>query len=68
MDLAILREEYDLARRYTQSLYEDLSDSEIQWRPELQSSGIGWHLGHQAAVTHLLLRNLIAGEPSLNPQ
>jgi hypothetical protein len=33
MDLVILREEYDLARRYTQSLYEDLSESEAQWRP-----------------------------------
>ena len=67
MDLETLRVEYDLARRYTQSLYDDLSDSEIQWRPEPKSSGIGWHLGHQAAVTHLMLRNLIAGEPSLNP-
>ncbi len=67
MDLLILREEYDLARRYTQSLYADLSDTEAQWRPTPTSSSIAWHLGHQAAVTHLLLRNLIAAEPSLNP-
>jgi DinB superfamily len=67
MDLVILREEYALARRYTQSLYEDLSESEAQWRPAPRSSSIAWHLGHQAMVTHLLLRNLIAGEPSLYP-
>lgn len=68
MDLLTLREEYDLARRYTQSLYEDLSHAEASWRPQPKSSSIAWHLGHQAMVTHLLLRNLIAGEPSLHPQ
>ena len=68
MNLETLREEYDLARRYTESLYADLSQAEMQWRPEPKSSSIAWHLGHQAAVTHLLLRNLIAGEPSFNPQ
>ena len=67
MDLQSLRDEYDLARRYTQSLYEDLSEAQVQWRPTSQSSGIAWHLGHQAATNHLLLRNLIAAEPSLNP-
>ncbi len=68
MDLATLRDEYYLARRYTQSLYEDLSDFEVYWRPASKCSSIAWHLGHQAMVTHLLLRNLIAGEPSDNPQ
>jgi hypothetical protein len=68
MDLVILRDEYDLARRYTQSLYEDLSEAEVQWRPSPKSSGIAWHLGHQAAVNHFLMRNLIDAEPSLNPQ
>jgi DinB superfamily len=67
MDLVMLREEYDLARRYTQSLYADLSDTEVQWRPTPTSSSIAWHLGHQAAVTHLLVRNLISAEPSLDP-
>ena len=67
MDLVSLREEYELAQRYTHSLYADLSASETHWRPEPRSSSIAWHLGHQAMVTHLLLRNLIAGEPSLNP-
>ena len=68
MDLVALRDEYDLARRYTQSLYEDLSETDIQWRPSTTSSSIGWHLGHQAAVTHSLVRNLMNAEPSLNPQ
>jgi DinB superfamily len=67
MDLMMLRNEYDLAQRYTQSLYEDLCEEEVQWRPKPQSSGIAWHLGHQAAVTHFLMRNLLAAEPSLNP-
>jgi hypothetical protein len=68
MDLTILGAEYDWARRYTQSLYEDLDEAEVQWRPAPKSSGIAWHLGHQAAVNHFLLRNLIDAEPSLNPQ
>lgn len=68
MDLVALRDEYDLARRYTQRLYEDLSNEEVQWRPEPRSSSIAWHLGHQAAVTHMVLRNLVQAEPSLNPQ
>jgi hypothetical protein len=68
MDLGILRDEYELARRYTQSLYADLREAEVQWRPTPKSSGIAWHLGHQAAVNHFLVRNLLAAEPSLNPQ
>ena len=67
MDLQNLRDEYNLARRYTQSLYEDLSETQVQWRPSPTGSGIAWHLGHQAATNHVLLRNLIAAEPSLNP-
>src|SRR5262250_3138069 len=68
MELALLRDEYELARRYTQSLYADLCEAEVQWRPTPKSSGIAWHLGHQAAVNHFLMRNLLAAEPSLNPQ
>ena len=67
MDLDSLREEYDLARRYTQVLYEDLSEADAQWRPSPQSSSIAWHLGHQAATAHFVLRNLINAEASLNP-
>ena len=68
MNLEMLRYEYDQARRYTHSLYADLSEADVQWRPEPKSSGIGWHLGHQAAINHFLLRNLLAAESSLNPQ
>ena len=68
MNLVMLRDEYDLARRYTQSLYADLPEAAVHWRPAPQSSGIGWHLGHQAAVNHFFMRNVLAAEPSLNPQ
>ena len=68
MNLEMLRDEYDLARRYTQSLYADLPEAEVSWRPAPKSSGIGWHLGHQAAINHILVRNVLAAEPSLNPQ
>jgi len=67
MDLNSLRDEYDLARRYTQALVEDLSEADVQWRPSTQSSSIAWHLGHQAATAHFVLRNLINAEASLNP-
>ena len=68
MDLNILRDEYDLARRYTHSLYEDLSEADVQWRPVPKSSSIAWHLGHQAAAAHALVRNFIEAEASLNPR
>ena len=67
MDLATLREEYDLALRYTRGLYEDLPEADVQWRPIEKSSAIAWHLGHQAAVNHFLLRNLFDAEPSIEP-
>lgn len=66
MDLVTLCHEYDLARLYTQSLYEDLPELDVQWRPKPKSSAIAWHLGHQAAVNHFLLRNLFDAEPSIN--
>src|SRR5215510_6554410 len=68
MNLEMLRDEYDLARRYTQSLYADLPEADVYWRPAPKSSGIGWHLGHQAAINHFLVRNVLAAEPSCNPQ
>ena len=67
MDLVALRGEYDLARRHTRSLYEDLPEPDVQWRPKPKSSAIAWHLGHQAAVNHFLLRNLFDAEPSIEP-
>ena len=68
MDLVTLCDEYDLARLYTQSLYGDLPESDVQWRPKPKSSAIAWHLGHQAAVNHFLLRNLFDAEPSIEPR
>jgi hypothetical protein len=68
MNLAMLRDEYDRARHYTPSLFADLPEADVYWRPALQSSGIGWHRGHQAAVNQVLVRNVLAAEPGLNPQ
>ena len=54
--------EYDTALAYTDSLWKDLTVDEVHWRPHLDSSAIGWHLGHQAAVAHYMVRNLTAAE------
>jgi hypothetical protein len=59
--------EYERALGYTASLWHDLSEDEVRWRPHEQSSAIGWHLGHQAAVAHFMVRNLTAAEPSPDP-
>lgn len=59
--------EYDRALAYTDSLWLDLTDAEVRWRPHEESSAIGWHLGHQAAVAHFMIRNLTAAEPSPDP-
>jgi len=56
--------EYDRALAYTDELWLDLKPDEVRWRPHEQSSAIGWHLGHQAAVAHFMVRNLTAAEPS----
>jgi hypothetical protein len=66
--LSDLLVEYERALGYTDELVSDLSTTEIAWRPHSQSSGIGWHLGHQAAVAHFMVRNLTAAEPSLDPE
>ncbi len=67
MDLGQLMVEYELARDYTLRLIADLDEGAIRWRPREQASGIGWHLGHQAAVNHFMVRNLTAAEPSIDP-
>lgn len=66
-DLVELLGEYDRAIAYTEALYDDLTHDEVVWRPSPQSSAIGWHLGHQAAVAHYMVRNLTAAEPPLDP-
>lgn len=65
--LTTLLTEFDLAVEHTHGLVADLGADEIAWRPHAASSAIGWHLGHQAAVAHYLLRNLTSAEPSIDP-
>lgn len=57
---------YNDARTYSLALTTDLSEEQVNWRPHTQASAIGWHLGHQAAVNHYLVRNLTAAEPSFD--
>jgi len=66
--LETLLVEYDRALGYTDALWVDLDPDEIVWRPNEQSSAIGWHLAHQAAVGHFMLRNLTAAQPRLDPE
>lgn len=58
--------EYDRALSWTDSLWRDLKDAEVRWRPDDDASAIGWHLGHQPTVAHFMVRNLIAAEPRLD--
>jgi len=60
--------EYDRALSYTDSLWSDLTPDEVQWRESEQASAIGWHLGHQPAVAHFMVRNLTAAEPRTDPE
>ena len=66
ISLTELLDEYTTALAYTEDLWRDLSVDEVHWRPVPESSAIGWHLGHQAAVAHYMVRNLTAAEPSPN--
>ena len=66
-DIRQLLAEYDRALAYTDSLWSDLTEDEVHWRPHAESSAIGWHLGHQAAVAHYMVRNLTAAEPPIDP-
>lgn len=52
---------------YTDTLWRDLDDEALTWRPHEEWSPISWHLGHQASVAHFMVRNLLAAEPSLDP-
>jgi hypothetical protein len=60
-----LLRELDRALAYTGDLHGGLTPDQIAWRPTTESSGIGWHLGHQSAVAHFMLRNLTAAEPRI---
>jgi hypothetical protein len=66
--LTQLLDEYERALAYTTELVSDLSPDEIVWRPDEQSSAIGWHLGHQPAVAHFMVRNLTAAEPRIDAE
>ncbi len=66
--LAELLVEYDRALAYTADLWSDLTPDEVAWRPNEESSAIGWHLGHQPAVAHFMVRNLTAAEARLDPE
>ena len=66
--LGVLMAEYDKALAYTDELWKDLSQDEVYWRPDENSSAIGWHLGHQPVVAHFMVRNLTAAEPKLDPR
>lgn len=57
---------YDQALAYTDELWGDLTVDEVHWRADENSSAIGWHLGHQPAVAHFMVRNLTAAEPSFD--
>jgi hypothetical protein len=58
--------ELDHAYAYTEGLQLGLTPEQMAWRPGAESSGIGWHLGHQGAVAHFMLRNLTAAEPRID--
>jgi hypothetical protein len=60
--------EYERALGYTDLLWLDLSADELLWRPSENSSAIAWHLGHQAAVAHYMVRNLTAAERQIDPE
>lgn len=61
-----LLDEYALARDHSLALIADLGADEVAWRPEESGSSIAWHLGHQAAVNHYMVRNLTAAEVSFD--
>lgn len=66
--LTDLLNEYSRALAHTAELHSDLTIAQITWRAGKEASAIGWHLGHQPAVAHFMIRNLTAAEPRLDPE
>jgi hypothetical protein len=66
MSLGELLVEYEAAQRHSLALVDGLDESQVAWRPHENSSPIAWHLGHQAAVNHYMVRNLTAAEVTFN--
>lgn len=62
VSLADLLDEHRIAQAYSIALTDDLDAGQVSWRPDENSSAIGWHLGHQGAVNHYMVRNLTAAE------
>jgi len=66
--LSALLDEFEIAQAWSAALIAGLSDEQVAWRPNENSSAIGWHLGHQGAVNHFMVRNLTAAEISFNKE
>lgn len=66
--IADLLIEYDRALAYTADLHAGLTPAQVAWRAGEDASGIGWHLGHQPAVAHFMVRNLTAAEASIDAE
>lgn len=67
LTLSDLTEELTAAQAWSMALVAPLDEAQVHWRPDDNSSAMGWHLGHQAAVAHFMMRNLTAAEVSFNP-
>lgn len=67
-EIDALLDEYERALAYTEALWVDLTTEQVHWRASDEASGIGWHLGHQAAVAHYMVRNLTAAEPPIDEE
>ena len=67
LPLSDLLDEFDAAQAYSLALVEGLTAEQVAWRPNADSSAITWHLGHQGAVAHYMVRNLTAAEVSFDP-
>lgn len=64
--LTDLLAEFRAAQAHSLGLLDGLDTAQIGWRPHENSSAIAWHLGHQGAVNHYMLRNLTAAEVTFN--
>jgi len=68
LSLRSLLEEYTSAQEFTLTLIDGLDRDQVFWRPNENSSAIAWHLGHQGAVNHYMVRNLTAAEVTFNAE
>lgn len=66
LDLRSLLDEYTSAQAFTLALIDGVEPGQVFWRPNENSSAIAWHLGHQGAVNHYMVRNLTAAEVTFN--